>query len=197
MKTIKMKNVPPSRLGAKMSKESKARMSAAMKKRFSVPGSHPLFGKKHSDEAKRRMSESHKKFYADGHPHPLLGKHHSEESKQKMSLARLGKYSGNESPNWNGGIWHHIKGYVFISSPGHPHAGKRGYVAEHRLVVETYLKRFLKGKNEPVHHLNNIKDDNRPKNLIAFANQPAHNSFEAGNPVKSEDILFDGRNYSG
>lgn len=70
------------------------------------------------------------------------------------------------NPAWTGGRVYH-SGYIFILMPEHPRANNRGYVAEHILVAEKKLGRpILRG--EVVHHDNEIKDDNRPENLIVM-----------------------------
>lgn len=55
-------------------------------------------------------------------------------------------------------------GYVYLLIKEHPFASKKGYVYEHRFVVECELGRFLT-EDEVVHHRNHDKQDNRPENL--------------------------------
>lgn len=77
--------------------------------------------------------------------------------------------SGEKSPTWKGGVTKHKKGYVMVKAPGHPRAERNsGYVFEHILVMEGVLgRRLLDGEN--VHHLNGVRDDNRPENLELWA----------------------------
>ena len=72
-------------------------------------------------------------------------------------------YRGKKHPNWRGGIMH-SQGYIAIKKWEHPFHSTRGYVKEHRLVMEKYLGRYLQ-PNEMVHHKNNIRNDNRIENL--------------------------------
>lgn len=55
-------------------------------------------------------------------------------------------------------------GYVMVKAPNSPMAMRNGYVPEHRLVMAQVIGRAL-SKYENVHHINGIRDDNRPENL--------------------------------
>ena len=82
-------------------------------------------------------------------------------------LLRGEKNSGINNPNYrNGRTQNGPDGYVFILKPEHPKA-KQGYVSEHLLVWEqSHGKQLPKGWL--IHHLNGIKNDNRPENLEAM-----------------------------
>src|SRR3989304_7290186 len=75
------------------------------------------------------------------------------------------QFRGHRSRNWRGGKNITYHGYIDIRKPEHPFSSQRGYVKEHRLVMEKHLDRYLQ-PNEEIHHINGIKDDNRIENLI-------------------------------
>lgn len=75
--------------------------------------------------------------------------------------------NGTHNHNWKGGRYRTVDGYVKIHCPDHPSADKWGYILEHRLILEQKLGRPLK-REEVGHHLNGIKDDNRPENLLTM-----------------------------
>jgi len=57
-----------------------------------------------------------------------------------------------------------ISGYLYTYKPDHPNCTKKGYVATHRLVAEKKIGRYLT-EDEVAHHKNEIKTDNRSRNI--------------------------------
>ena len=68
-------------------------------------------------------------------------------------------------------------GYVKIYKPKHKYSPtKKGWILEHRYIVEKFLKRQLKS-GEVVHHINEDKQDNKIENLMLFKNNKEHTKF--------------------
>lgn len=72
---------------------------------------------------------------------------------------------GSANPNWRGGRTVTPAGYVLLRLPDHPAADVRGYVYEHKVVMERVLGRRL-APGERVRHRNNEPGDNAPGNLV-------------------------------
>jgi hypothetical protein len=96
-------------------------------------------------------------------------------------------------PNWKGGRTKETGGYILIKIPTHPFATCRGYVREHRIIIEQKIGRFLKPQEE-VHHCNGNRADNRLDNLMLFPNKTLHTKYhhrlEQVKPieVKAEEV---------
>jgi len=95
----------------------------------------------------------------------FTGRKHSVETKRKIREASL-----RRKPNhFKGGRIKDSKGYILILSLNHPNKHISGYVFEHRLVMEKHLGRYLT-REEIIHHINGIIDDNRIENLEVSTN---------------------------
>jgi hypothetical protein len=97
--------------------------------------------------------------------------YHSE--KTKLIFSKQAKLrTGEKANHWKGGRIL-VDGYVYIYSPTHPNKTKDGYVCEHRLIMEKHLGRILL-PTEVVHHINEIKQDNRIENLMLYSSIGIH-----------------------
>jgi hypothetical protein len=76
---------------------------------------------------------------------------------------KLNQKHGAEHPNWKGGNSVDRQGYRLLYAPGRKKA--HPYTYEHVLIAEKMIGRRL-NKNEHVHHINELKLDNRPENLL-------------------------------
>ena len=128
----------------------------------------PTIGSKLSAEHRKKLSDSHKGQVA--------------WNKGMSGLSNEGSFKeghrppkGEKSPMWKGGRTI-SRGYILIYKPSHPFCNKQGYILEHRLVMEKFLKRYLTSE-EVVHHINGIKDDNRLNNLMLFHNNSLHHKY--------------------
>lgn len=104
------------------------------------------------------------------------GKNHKCPDENPMKGTKRPGRHGKKAPNWKGGIQKQSDGYILEYCPKHPFTSKRGFVLQHRLVMEKYIKRFLL-PTEIVHHINEIKDDNRIENLMLLNNRGEHNTI--------------------
>lgn len=100
--------------------------------------------------------------------------------KHGISARPRGPRPGPGNGSWKGGRSVDADGYTLVWVADHPHTrgaarvhSRSGLVAEHRLVVEASIGRYLE-PGEVVHHLNGVKSDNRLENLQLFPSNGEH-----------------------
>jgi len=136
------------------------------KNRLYVKEKHPRWNSK-----KINCRHCNKEFLT----YPLGNKKYCSKFCYWKNLKKDKLLLGENHPNWKGGKTIN-KGYVSIYLPSHPFAWHKKYIQEHRLVVEKHLGRYLT-KKEVIHHINSIKNDNRPENLYLFDTNRKHLKF--------------------
>ena len=97
----------------------------------------------------------------------IKGEHRSPNTEFKK-----GEFLGKNHPFWKGGRRKVSNGYIMCYAPSHLRAYKN-FVLEHIIVAEKKIGRYLK-LGERVHHINGIKDDNSPENLIVCKTTKEH-----------------------
>lgn len=128
-------------------------------------------------EMRKRASEIQK-----GRPSSFKGKHHSKKSREKIGFAqkqrerwfhsnetrrKIGEaQKGQMNHNWKGGSTHDGEGRIVLTL-------SIGRIRRARHTVETFLRRKL-SSSEIIHHINEIRTDDRQENLFLFRHQAAH-----------------------
>lgn len=85
--------------------------------------------------------------------------------------------SGPRSSRWKGGVM--ANGYRMI-----------GRKLEHRQIIESLLERPLE-QDETVHHIDEDRANNDPKNLMLFASKGCHRAHHTTGSL--DGLVFDGR----
>lgn len=89
----------------------------------------------------------------------------TEARKQIKRPDVTARFTKSGNPNWKNGRILDKSGYILLLAKEHPNSNTKGYVREHRWVVEQSIGRYL-NLEEIVHHINHNKQDNRIENLM-------------------------------
>lgn len=110
----------------------------------------------------------------------LTGRKMPRETAEKISEWRKKNAHGHNHGSWKNGRIKAHGGHILVwVGDSHPYATAKGYVLEHRLVMEKIIGRYLLPR-EVVHHINGIPDDNRPENLFLCEDQSRHCAKHGG-----------------
>ena len=101
--------------------------------------------------------------------------------------------------SWNGGKYR-SEGYVYLLDETKRHLkGASRYTAEHTIVAEKKYGRVIE-KDELVHHLNGIRNDNRSENLVIIKRK-GHETWtyiqELQKKIRELEVVIDAYNRKG
>ena len=132
------------------------------KKRPEMCGeNHPMWGKKHSPEIRKKMKENQPD--RAGIKNSFYGKQHTLKTKKQMRENHA-DISGKNNSNWKGGISCEPYCDVWIDKDFKESIKERdGYQCLNPMCLKN-------SKTLCIHHINYIKKDCNPKNLITLCN---------------------------
>jgi len=153
-----------------------------------------------SEETRRKIGDAHRGKTVSEETRAklrrsLTGRKLSKEDNEKKSKRMMGHVVTPETrakisaAHMGSGI-SIVGGYRYLRALDNPNKTKHGFVAEHRLVVEKEVGRYL-SMEEVVHHINGNTLDNRIENLRLFSNDAEHHSEAThwgGCSLNPEDI---------
>jgi len=133
-----------------------------------------MHNKPHSEEAKNKIKEKIQAWRKTSGYQDYLERQRQRGRKSNTRFKKghkpytdgsnlKGLQAGKKHWKWGGGRITAF-GYILIHFPDHPFKSRKGYVQEHRLIMEKNIGRYLT-REEVIHHINNKKDDNRIDNL--------------------------------
>lgn len=108
---------------------------------------------------------------------PMISKQCEKAKSEKKRTMR-----GEKSPVWKGGKYKSY-GYVMLWNQT-----IQKYEREHRVIMENHIGRKLR-KDEDVHHINGIKDDNRLENLKLMT-RAEHTKFHMRTDARNRKRKF-------
>ena len=109
----------------------------------------------------RKLTPAHREKIAKGN---RIAWQKSPDRKEVLS----NRMRGSNNHAWKGGFFYNGDGYKMIRAKEHPRASNTGYVFEHIIVWETENAMPVPD-GHIIHHLNGIRTDNRPENLVAMS----------------------------
>lgn len=114
--------------------------------------------------------------------------HWSQEAEQRWR----NRITGETNPAWKGGVTYRKRKGLYANQPIKyvrcpaeflSMARSDGYVMEHRIVVALTIGRPL-SRTEVVHHINHNATDNNINNLMLFATNAEHKTYEHRKSIK-------------